>query len=97
MRSPERIPIILAAVERAWRREPDTRLGQLVANLSKRDMRALFAMEDGKLLQLLGPESDEERAYVADEPRAAREGWHQWARDSTELQRRKDAKRQDPH
>jgi hypothetical protein len=80
MRDPDRIPLILAAVERRWRKDPDLRLGQLFANVSRRDMHYLFAMEDGELLRLLGPTTDEEDAYIEDEPRARREGWSEWQR-----------------
>lgn len=34
MRDPERIPQVLAAVERYWRRYPGLRLGQLVGNFA---------------------------------------------------------------
>lgn len=34
MRDPNRIPTVLAALERVWYRYPDLRLGQLVVNAS---------------------------------------------------------------
>jgi hypothetical protein len=37
--------------------------------------RNLLLVEDGELLQLLGPATDEERAYVKEEPNARKEGW----------------------
>ena len=64
MRDVERIPLILAAVERRWREEPDSRLGQLLVNLT-RDLGSapspLFAISDGELLRRLGLETDAER------------------------------------
>jgi hypothetical protein len=40
----------------------------------------LFNIADGQLLRWLGPESDEERTYIREEPRRAREGWRAWDR-----------------
>jgi hypothetical protein len=76
MRDPERIPLILGAVERRWREDPDLRLGQLLVNLT-RDLGSapnpLFAISDGDLLRRLGPETDGERRYISNEPAAALE------------------------
>jgi hypothetical protein len=82
----ERIPMLLAALERVWADEPDTRLGQLVMNLLRANTsvsreeegRVLFNVEDGQLLAWLGPETKAEQAYIAEEPRRAREGWRAW-------------------
>lgn len=84
MRDPERIPLILAAIEREWRQSPDLRLGQLIVNLlrsnrnvSRKDEgRVLFNVEDGELLRWIGPETAAERRYVQDEPRLRSSGWH---------------------
>ena len=86
MRDPGRIPLMLAAVERQWRKEPDQRLGQLIVNLLRdnRDIlrdaegRALFDVQDSELLGWLGPETEEEETYVREEPRKAREAWRAW-------------------
>jgi hypothetical protein len=34
MRDPDRIPVVLAHIERLWRLHPDWRLGQLISNLA---------------------------------------------------------------
>ena len=81
MRDLERIPLIMAALERRWRDEPDLRLGQLLVNLARNPdsaPQALFDMPDGELLRRLGPETDAEQRYIAEEPAAARRGWHEW-------------------
>ena len=81
MRDLERIPLILAALERRWRDEPDLRLGQLLVNLARDPDSAphpLFDIPDGELLRRLGPETDSERRYIAEEPAAARRGWLKW-------------------
>jgi hypothetical protein len=85
-RSPDRIPMILAALEREWLKAPDLRLGQLVVNLLRDNTNTpgqvedgvLFGVSDGALLGWLGPESDEERLYPQEEPRKARRGWREW-------------------
>ena len=80
MRDPDRIPMILAALQRRWEAEPDTRLGQLLWHLY-RDLdpeagpSPLFNLADGKLLALLGPETEAERAYIAGEAKARKRGW----------------------
>ena len=79
MRDPERIPMILAAVEREWRKNPDLRLGQLLVVVTKvQGPNPLFNVEDGQLLAALGPQTEEERRYVAEEPRARRRGMAEW-------------------
>ena len=80
-RDPTRIPMILAAVEREWRKQPDTRLGQLLVNLVPEQERpsALFAIQDGELLARLNPESEEEHRYIEREPAAQRAGWSEWS------------------
>jgi hypothetical protein len=93
MRDPERIPLILAALEREWRKHPNSRLGQLLVNLHRRRFgqehpNPLFGVEDGTLLELLGPETDEEKRYVSEEPAARRRGWSEWQR--RQIERRDD-------
>lgn len=79
--------MLLAALERAWRKDPDTRLGQLLMIIIRRNYpgiafadegKRLFGLEDGQLLAMLGPETDAERAYIRDEPDEARQGWKEW-------------------
>lgn len=50
MRDPNRIPEIMALIQRGWEKVPDWRFGQLVENL-KRYIRYddLFYIEDDKL------------------------------------------------
>lgn len=82
--------MVLAAIERHWRKQPDQRLGQLLINLlrSNRDIphaeqgAALFSVEDGQLLEWLGPETDQERRYAEDEPQQRRHSWFQQEGDS---------------
>ena len=88
MRDPERIQMILAAVERQWRKDPDARLGQVIVNLLRLNRnvpyedegRVLFNVEDGELLRWLGPETEEEETHVRQEPRNAREARRAWER-----------------
>lgn len=49
MRDPNRIDGILARIGRAWKRNPDMRLGQLIANLNA----DVFYIEDSDLARLL--------------------------------------------
>ena len=50
-RDPDRIPLVLAALERYWTKHPDLRLGQIVSNVSgKYDP---FYLEDANLLTAL--------------------------------------------
>lgn len=79
--------MILAAVERRWRMTPDLRLGQFLANLVPR--RELVGIEDGELLKLLGPETEDERRYIEGEPEAARRGWRE---DDRQMRERRDDK-----
>lgn len=75
MRDPQRIPILLAAIQREWRQHPDQRLGQRLVNLLRRhrsvpykdEGRALFAIEDGEFLMWLGVETEDEQRYIEDE------------------------------
>jgi hypothetical protein len=76
LRDPDRIPLILRALERCWREQPDSRLGQLLSNLT-RDQESLFNVEDGELLRRLGTETNDERQYVEHEPASRRRGWRQ--------------------
>lgn len=88
MRDPVRITMILAALEREWRKNPDVRLGQLLINTLRvnanvaheQEGRVLFDTEDGELLRWLGPVNEAERSYIREEPQKAREGWRQWQR-----------------
>ena len=76
MRDFQRIPIVLGAIEREWRKHPDQRLGLLGVNLlrchtsvpSENEGRVLFDREDGHLLRWLGAETDDEQCEVEDEP-----------------------------
>ena len=87
--------MILSALERAWRNDADSRLGQLVVNLlrmntstpQQEEGRALFNVADGELLRWLGPQSPEEERYIRDEPTRAREGWHAWDAEHRERER----------
>lgn len=85
MRDPNRIPIVLAAVERAWREHPDLRLGQVLTNavIHERPFAAwrdLFIIEDDVLLQRLTDAydlklDDDAKTFVKDEPEARATGW----------------------
>lgn len=87
--------MILAALEREWCKDTDSRLGQLLVNLLRRNTnilrevegKVLFNVEDGELLRWLGPRSEQEDDYVREEPRKAREGWQAWERDFVQRQR----------
>ena len=50
MRDPERIPNLLARLERVWKAHPDLRLGQLISNTAK-DEFTLFYIEDEELIE----------------------------------------------
>ncbi len=80
MRDPERIPMILRAVQRHWEQYPDLRLGQLLVNVARRQDHALFNLEDGELLEMIGPQTEEEHRYVREEPHARRRGWAEYFR-----------------
>jgi hypothetical protein len=96
-RDPDRIPMMLAALEREWRKDTDLRLGQLLVNLLRGNTnilredegKVLFNVEDGELLRWFGPRSEQEQDYIREEPRKAREGWRAWERDFIERQRTK--------
>jgi hypothetical protein len=96
-RDPDRIPMILAALERVWRDDTDSRLGQLLVNLLRRNAnipredegRVLFTVEDGELLGWIGPRTEQEENYVREEPRKAHEGWRAWERDFVERERKR--------
>ena len=53
MRDPERIPSILARLEKLWTDSPDLRLGQLLLNLDKQSTVPLYYIEDDELLKQL--------------------------------------------
>ena len=53
MRDPERIPIIINKLHRAWERVPDQRLGQLVSNLMGPGRHDVFYTEDEEWYKLL--------------------------------------------
>jgi hypothetical protein len=75
MRDPDRIPLVLGALERAWREHPQQRLGQLFMNaVGTEDL--LFYVEDDELIASLSVELTEtEEAFIQDEPeRRQKEG-----------------------
>ena len=92
MRDPDRIPMILSALERRWSQDPDLRLGQLIMVLLRKNRclpdplegKALFGVPDGELLAWIGAATDAEATYVRDEPQKEREGWREWMRASRE-------------
>ena len=49
-RSPDRIPVMLAALEAAWRTDTDLRLGQLIFNID-RDLEFLSRCEDHEMFE----------------------------------------------
>ena len=87
MRDPDRIhPIpshlMLAAIERDWRKHRDQRLGQLLVNLLRLNRmdqddegQALCAVEDAELLGWLHPDTDAERRYTEHEGTKRQVGW----------------------
>lgn len=50
MRDKERIPDILARLEKVWEKYPDLRLGQLVVNVVD-DASLLYMLEDKELIE----------------------------------------------
>ncbi len=90
MRDPDRIPEILAAIEREWKKTPDLRLGQLLIaamrmkRVADRDEEGkfLFNVEDNRLLEILGEKTDEEVQYILDAPDRARRELSQWVREN---------------
>lgn len=53
MRTIDRIPVILALLEKAWKLVPDWRLGQLISNLQGTGPQDVFFPEDKKWESLL--------------------------------------------
>jgi hypothetical protein len=83
--------MILAAVEREWRKNPDERLGQLLVNVSGVPRpNELFQIEDGDLLERLDPQgrTPAEQRYINEEPEYQRRAWLSFFSDLPELQRR---------
>lgn len=69
MRNPNRIPLVLGAIEREWRKNPDLRLGQLIVNAIGRDQKLIFGCEDDRLIRLVCEElTEQEREWVESEP-----------------------------
>jgi hypothetical protein len=97
-RDPARIAMILGGIEREWRRDTDSRLGQLIVNLVRMNTnvareeegRVLFNVPDGDLLRWLGPQTEDEETYIREEPRRAREGWRAWEKEWRESDAYKD-------
>lgn len=58
MRDPNRIPVVLAAVQAYWEKNPDLRLGQIICNCQP--MKDPFFIEEEKLLEWLLRETDRE-------------------------------------
>ena len=54
-RDPQRIPVILEALRKAWEKEPDQRLMQLLVNALDARPNPLFVIEDKVLLTRLSP------------------------------------------
>ena len=50
MRDKERIPNILARLEKVWEKYPDLRLGQLIVNVVD-DASLLYMLEDKELIE----------------------------------------------
>lgn len=48
-RNPERIPLVLSALEMLWSQNPDLRLGQLLRNVMVGDFDKFHLIEDDKL------------------------------------------------
>ena len=54
MRDPNRIPIMLDELKALWEMNPDWRLGQLIANLSRAsDIEDPFFVQDDRLLNTI--------------------------------------------
>jgi uncharacterized protein YihD (DUF1040 family) len=55
MRDPERIPVVLDELRKAWEKNPDLRLCQLIVNLAKppHPTPEIFYLEDDVLLSRL--------------------------------------------
>lgn len=89
MRDPNRIPMVLAAVGRAWTERPDERLGQLLNNAVVHDNveTPLYYLEDGALLGALAKYADielsaEAQVFVQEEPERRRQGWRKFFTDA---------------
>jgi hypothetical protein len=50
MRDQNRIPKVLRAIEKIWRRYPDWRLGQLVANIAEWADESIWDLEEEELV-----------------------------------------------
>lgn len=64
MRDPNRIPIVMASLQKEWEKFPHLRLGQLLLNLARNqqgatDKHVLWTMEDTELLRRLETPSEE--------------------------------------
>ena len=53
MRNPKRIPEVLAALQKAWERHPDWRLGQVISNALGPGPQDVFFPEDDEWKRLL--------------------------------------------
>lgn len=58
MRDPKRIDVIIQGIRDLWKKNPQLRFGQLIANAVSED--ALYFIEDARLLESL------KRFYTAD-------------------------------
>lgn len=66
MRDPERIPSVLAAVERLWQAYPDWRLGQLLCNVAswvQVDAEFVWNLEDDELMAEIERHLCQRKAY----------------------------------
>lgn len=70
--------MILTAIARRWEQNPDLRLGQLLSQVVRDD--DVRMIEDGELLNRLGPASSAERDYVKREPDLRRDAWRDFTR-----------------
>jgi hypothetical protein len=89
VRDPDRIPAVLAALERRWKEQPDLRLGQLLVALLRRQIsnlstaeegRRLFNVEDSQLLEWLEPGGEDDEKYARDDREPRSSGWFGEAR-----------------
>lgn len=63
MRDPERIPEVLAELERMWRLYPDWRLGQLLTNVADWAGQPVWDLEEDALVSQI-------RRHLAESPKA---------------------------
>jgi hypothetical protein len=76
--------MVLAALERSWRKDPDQRFGQFMFNFLRRNwtgddyLRVLSHIEDGQLLEVLGIETEQEQDYARREPADRDQAWKEW-------------------